>query len=228
MISTFKVRLKGHKFDLKRASEYFNTDIFTISEIEDEYFISSDTFKDTRDTNVVISLAGPFIEKVNAILKLKFHGFKPIELDNLLVFEDENGISKIGAMRGKAFLRFEASINQHKTDLEIENHKIQTENLLNNVAASEVFHFYSQPTSWLNLYKIYEIIKDEIGESKIIGFLTRTELNRFTGTAQSKNQIGDAARHASKKYKGHPRPMTIQEADDIIKKLIFNWLGPAI
>jgi thiamine pyrophosphokinase len=73
MKSTCKVKLKGHKFDLKQASEYFNTDIFTISEIEDEYFISSDTFKDTRDTNVVKSLAAPYIEKVNAILKLKLH-----------------------------------------------------------------------------------------------------------------------------------------------------------
>ena len=97
MKSTCKVKLKGHKFDLKQASECFKTDVFTISEIDSEYFISSDTFKDTRDTNIVTSLATPFIEKVNAILKLKFSGFRPIELDNLFVFEERiNMVTFIG------------------------------------------------------------------------------------------------------------------------------------
>ena len=87
-------------------------------------------------------------------------------------------------------------------------------------SSSQVFHFYSQPLSWVTLYKIYEIIRDNIREKKIIQILTKNELSRFTGTAQSRGQIGDDARHAAKKFIGHPQPMTIEEANELIKKLI--------
>jgi hypothetical protein len=228
MKSKCKVKLKGHKFDLEQASEYFITDIFSICKIENEYYISSDAFNDVRDTNSIVSLATSFIEKANAILKLKLHDYKPIELENFFLFEDENGISKIGTMQvtisGRSFVSNGKSQSEHEREI----HKKQTETLLNNSVASEIFHFYSKPTSWIDLYKIYEIIKDNIGEKKIIGFLTKSEINRFTGTAQSKAQIGDEARHASNKYKGHSQPMTIQEADVLIKKLIINWLDNEI
>jgi|WetSurMetagenome_2_1015567.scaffolds.fasta_scaffold00675_15 hypothetical protein len=224
MKSKCKVKLKGHKFDLEQASEYFNTNLFSICEIGNEYYISSDAFNDLIDTNIIISLAAPYIEKANAILKLKLHDYKPIELDNFFLLEDENGTKKIGTMQvtisGRSFVTIEKNPSEHEREI----HKKQTENLLNNSVASEIFHFYSKPTSWINLYKIFEIIKDNIGEKKIIGFLTRPEINRFTGTAQSKAQIGDEARHASDKYKGHSQPMTIQEADALIKRLIINWI----
>jgi len=223
MKSKCKVKLIGQEIDLKRASEYFKTNQFSISKFDNEYFICSDKFDDTKDTNIVSKIANDFLEKVNGILKLKFQGFDLIQLDSLFVFEDDNGISKIAAMRVAFSGRGDLTTKANNTDKEIEHQNKQIEELLDDSIATEIFHFYSQPTSWINLYKVYEIVRDNIGEKRIIEFLTKTELSRFTGTAQSKGQIGDDARHASVKYQGHSQPMNIEEASALIKKLITKW-----
>ena len=57
---------------------------------------------------------------------------------------------------------------------------------------------------WVNLYKAWEVVRDAAGAVHAIianGWADRTEQGRFTGTAQSKDQLGDDARHASGKYK---------------------------
>ncbi len=224
MKSKCKVKLSVHEFDLRKASEYFKTDQFSITKTEDEYFIYSEKFNNTKDTNLISKIVVDYLEKINGILKLKFRIFNPIVMDYLFVFEDENGISKIAAMNALLLGRGDLSTNANNANKEIESQKKKTEDLLNNSIASEVFHFYSKPTSWINLYKIYEIIRDNIGDKKIIPILTKHELSRFTGTAQSIEQLGDDARHASKKYQGHPQPMTLEEADELMKKLIVEWV----
>jgi hypothetical protein len=228
MISKCRVKLIGQEIDLKKASDYFKTDQFSITKFENEYFICSDKFNDTKDTNTVSGIADSFLEKINGILKLKFQGFNFIALDSLFVFEDEQGISKIATMLTTLSGRGDLTAIANNTDEEIENQNNQIEGLINNSIATEVFHFYSHPTSWINLYKIYEIIRDNIGDKRIIQILSKNELSRFTGTAQSREQIGDDARHASKKFLGHSQPMTIEEANDLIKKLITKWVEASI
>lgn len=218
-----KIKLTGHEFDLKRALKYFHTVQFSITKVADEYFICSENFNGTKDTNIISKIAEDYLEKINGILKLKFQDYNPIALAYLFVFEDENGTNKILAMSAEIKGRSDLTANANNTAEEIENKKRETEGLLNNSVASEVFHFYSQPTTWINLYKIYEIIKDNIGKKKVEAILTDKQLSRFTGTAQSKSQIGDEARHAAKKFIGHKDPMTINEASDLIRKLILEW-----
>jgi hypothetical protein len=228
MKSKGKVKLIGQEIDLKKAADYFKTTQFSISKAEDEYFICSDKFNDIKSTNEISKIANSFLEKINGILKLKFQGFNTIALDSLFIFEDENGISKIAAMRATLSGRGDLTAIPNSTGDEVENHINQTEKLINDLIATEVFHFYSQPTSWINLYKIYEIIRDNIGDKRIIQILSKNELSRFTGTAQSRDKIGDDARHSSKKYSGHADPMTIEEANELIKKLIIKWAEASI
>lgn len=78
--------------------------------------------------------------------------------------------------------------------------------------------------SWVNLYKVYELIRDGAGDVVKRGWATKGELSRFTQTAQSRDSIGDAARHASKKFKAHATPMSLTEATDLVKSLLLNWL----
>jgi len=80
---------------------------------------------------------------------------------------------------------------------------------------------------WIGLYKAYEIVRDEVhGEEKIIrqGWLTKASISRFTQTAQSREALGDDARHASHKYKPPQKPMSIHEARAIIGDLLQKWI----
>jgi hypothetical protein len=81
--------------------------------------------------------------------------------------------------------------------------------------------------SWFNLYKVFEIIRDEcIGEESLVArnFIPKRDLKRFTQSAQSRELLGDEARHASRKYKPPEIPMTIDEARRLIKQLFSKWV----
>lgn len=216
------------KLTLKRRLNILRQTSFQFQNLKTNILFCSHQFNNTKDTNLISEITNCFLEKINGILRLKFQGFNAIAVDSLFVFEDEQGISKIAAMRATLSGRGDLTAIANSTDEEIGNQNKQTEDLFNNSIATEVFHFYSQPTSWINLYKIYEIIRDDIGDKEIIKILSKNELSRFTGTAQSREQIGDDARHAAKKFIRHPQPMTIKEANELIKKLILEWSEASI
>lgn len=223
MKSECRVQLIGQEIDLKIAMDYFETDLFSIVKFDEEFFICSNKFNDTKDTNKVSEIAKNIIEKINGILKLKFQGYNNVSLGSLFIFEDEQGINRIIEMFVEMSGRGILYATTNNTEEEKKNQNNRTENLLIDSKIKDVFHFYSQPTTWINLYKIYEIIRDDTGDKRIIQFLSKKELSRFKATAQSRKQIGDNARHAAKKFIGHTEPMTIEEADCLIKTLITNW-----
>jgi len=77
------------------------------------------------------------------------------------------------------------------------------------------------------LYKIYEVIRDDIGREEELlqrNYVASDLIKRFTGTVQSRKMIGDEARHAAKKYKGHSNPMTIDDAKKMIKEIFEKWI----
>ena len=57
------------------------------------------------------------------------------------------------------------------------------------------------------------------------GWATRTTQGRFTGTAQSREEIGDDARHASEKCKPPKDPMSLDEAEAFVKCVMQAWMA---
>jgi hypothetical protein len=57
------------------------------------------------------------------------------------------------------------------------------------------------------------------------GWATKGALGRFRQTAQSKAAVGDLARHAANKFKPPSQPMSIQEAESLLRGIILSWLS---
>jgi hypothetical protein len=80
---------------------------------------------------------------------------------------------------------------------------------------------------WSSLYKAYEIVRDETqGDQGIISRcrLTEATISLFRQTAQSREAVGDDARHASRKYKSPEKPMSIDEAKAVVGDLVQKWI----
>ena len=94
---------------------------------------------------------------------------------------------------------------------------------------ADALHFY-QEDSWINLYKVYEIIEEDVGKvkkcSRIVnnGWATKSDISRFKQTAQSRAVLGDYARHAADKYKPPARPMSLSEAKSLVRNILMKWL----
>lgn len=72
----------------------------------------------------------------------------------------------------------------------------------------------NRPRDWFTLYKLYEIIKSEIGDIGITdrGWATGNQLDRFTASANHPDLSKHDARHA--RQKGSPRSQSFMALDE--------------
>ena len=81
--------------------------------------------------------------------------------------------------------------------------------------------------SWVNLYRLYEIVRDDIGGEKAIvsrGWCQPEDLRLFRWTANHPEASGDAARHGSRSESAPKQPMELSQAQTIIKTMVQKWL----
>ena len=78
--------------------------------------------------------------------------------------------------------------------------------------------FGKESLDWTDLYKIYELIQEDI-KSNICktGWTTDNEESRFTQTA-------NYYRHGKSKFTLPDNPMTLEQADSFISYIIQKWL----
>ena len=82
--------------------------------------------------------------------------------------------------------------------------------------------------NWINLYKVYEIVKKDAGKQnnidRIQQWITKKKISLFTRTANSQSAIGDDARHGVDDKDPPKEPMSLSEADALIMTLLQKWL----
>jgi len=97
-----------------------------------------------------------------------------------------------------------------------------------NVNVAKVFRLLSNfGYDWVNLYRIYEVVEDDVGGSSKIAqgqWTTETAIERFKHTANSIGAIGDEARHGKETTQPPKNPMTFSEAKSLIETILHNWL----
>lgn len=85
--------------------------------------------------------------------------------------------------------------------------------------------FGNEDHNWDNLYKIFEIVESDVGGKMISnGWITKTQKDRFTNTANSSAALGVEARHGNNRYAPPKKPMMKGEAIDLISNLVKRWL----
>ncbi len=81
--------------------------------------------------------------------------------------------------------------------------------------------------SWLNLYRLYEIVRDDVGSDKVIvsrSWCQSDNLRLFRWTANHPEASGDNARHGSLSQSAPKKPMELAQAQALIRTLVQKWL----
>jgi hypothetical protein len=81
--------------------------------------------------------------------------------------------------------------------------------------------------NWVELYKVYEIIRDSVRPATIEdqGWATKQELSTFTGSANRPDVSGADARHACMSGGPPVRTTSLQQARQFIGDLLVSWIG---
>jgi len=216
------VRLKGEKFDLEDFSSLLRSPEHTVIEENGSYYLKSSDFDSLSSADEVRERAIAIIDMLNGAMKLHIHNFRGVFEDGVTLIKEDGSRHHYAYLGGTiaARAKVSATVTTSNGTQQIAPQPSNVESWLSlakgDKAVADALHFFRENT-WISLYKVYEIIRDDVG-GKITtnGWASKTRLGLFTQTAQS-------ARHASKKKSPPAQPMSILEAESLIRGILLSW-----
>jgi hypothetical protein len=234
----WRVRLTGHAFDLGALLTQDGSPDWILLTEKGDYFLESPAFENLSSAPEVRQVAVRILDQVNGLAKLAFERFQPLGI-NAVIRVDAGGrwhqyVSGSATLTSRSSLSARATVIKPDGTASVSGDKKPSiVELGYSIAkrdadvAEALRIFGALESNWLNLYKVFEIIRHDVGgHAKLqeAGWVPETNIRRFTGTAQSSEILGDEARHA--RYRGGPpsSPMSLSEARLFIKTLLEQWI----
>jgi hypothetical protein len=212
----------GDADDLRLLSEHLQSSDPNIKEEDDGYWLRYSGFESLTEPTKVYELAIKLLDEIRGVAKLLGGGTLKVEVARLA---EEN---RAGPRPQYGFLKGIPSD---------ERIGMSTEQLVGIVATAErnpgiaKALTYFQRGDWFNLYKAWEAVRDGVGGEKALldekRWTDKKTKNRFTQTVNNPNVIGDEARHGVWKDQPPSKPMTIDEAQEFVGRLIRAWVREA-
>ncbi len=230
--------LKGHEFDLEDLPSVLNNPELAVIKRDNKYLLRSSDFQAFTSADEVRERGLVLLDLLNGAAKLYFDSYREIAEDGVAQIDDDGKlhrtffVSVVEEVRAKDRVSVVSILSDgSRVPVQLPSqdpkirHWIKLARQHKHVA--DALHFFRE-NNWFSLYKVFEIIRDDVGNKQSItskGWVSSSELNRFTQTAQSRATLGDFARHASSNYVPPDNPMSLQEAQSLLKQLLSGWLN---
>lgn len=81
--------------------------------------------------------------------------------------------------------------------------------------------------SWVELYRVYEVVEADLGgqhKTQKLGWVSEQDIRRFKHSANSVAVGGDDARHGAEQHSAPTSPLTLEEAESVVHRLLGAWL----
>ena len=232
------VCIKGDDFDLQELSKSLTSPELCLVKEENEYYLKSTSFNHLMNAGEVVEKAQEILTLINGASRLALGTRKPLTTGVVLKINDDGSREGFVSVSDSLNLRETFSVTKILQDRTVQEvHQadpipdwIKVAQGNENVA--KVFRLLANfGYDWVNLNRILEVImKDVDGTSNITrkGWATKKSIDRFTGTANNQDVIGDTARHGIAKNKPLEDPMAFSEAKSFIETILHNWLRSKI
>ncbi len=227
-------QLRGCDYDLQDLQEILSSHNPQIVREDGDFYLMSKDWDQLQDEQEVYDKAKGFTESLDRAAFIHFRDTSPLAVGLIVRIDDNGSLQKFAFIQGSAHgrARVKGSIraigpNGQPIETEQEHTIIKTLRASQqHQSVGDALRFFRKG-DWSSLYKAYEIVEDHLPKNQGItsnGWLTKTSIERFTRTAQSRYAIGDEARHAKQKYAPPRKPMSINEAKALIGDLIQKWI----
>lgn len=225
------VQLSGDKFDLEDLPQWFNDPELEVIEKLDGYYLKSILFEQLGDAVLVRSKANVLLELLIGSAKLFRPDISDIKLGSVTE-KTENGhrrhhhllVSSI-KMRSKVSAVNLIVDGEEKHEIIPRPTKWAMIAGKNHLVRHALQYWVSDHRSWINLFKILEVIESDVGgDIYTNNWISKKAVNRFSQTANSYSAIGNEARHAKNIVPSPTNPMKIKEASNLIKALLEKWI----
>ncbi len=230
----WEVRITGDKQDLEELSKCLVSQELAISERDGEYFIESSRLNPTASDTEIREVANHFLTLLNGAAKLALQARTPIQIVDLARVHS-NGHSEVFVLfESKVVLRSALTITSTLKDGTTETIRPvdpvpgwlraaeQNENVAKalRLAGSGI-------NDWSNLYRLLEVIENDVGSETVIienGWASRNGIKCFKHTANSPSVTGDNSRHGKERTSPPANPLELTEARALIETILYSWL----
>ena len=109
--------------------------------------------------------------------------------------------------------------------------KLSASNLLRASAISTCAHdalvISGRPTlTWSELYLLFELVESDVGSKMLdFGWIKNSEKKLFEHTVNSYSALRSEGRHGKDKGSAPSKPMLLNDATSLIKRLVLAWLN---
>jgi hypothetical protein len=224
-----KARLKGHEFDLLTLAELFGEGDPAVATDDEGYYLSF-TAPDELfgDGGGLHDAASVLLRRINGVARTLSSDVRPVGLTGR--FSDQSGrhhqvvVADSAEVRARANL-VRVSVGREQAPAPQAPGPGYVQLAQTHPDVAEVLDLLGNPApGWAELYKVHEIVLDNVPGFYQRGWVTRDQISTFTASANRSEVSGDLARHA--RLKGDPptRTMTLGEARQLIGSLVTRWL----
>ncbi|MEG3934239.1 MULTISPECIES: hypothetical protein [unclassified Microcoleus] len=227
----FSLIIENSKEDYLTSSLLASSDEFSLIQEEiSKYYLTSSHWESLTNTYDVLCEATKLLQYITAVARIHFTEFPLFKPDNIREVDEE----------GKRHNRVELLVRDPLTRVYIKLEggqdripilgfdswrKLAEEDEI----VENVFRLFREfDRNWINLYKVYEIVKKDAGKKnkidRIEQWITKDKIRQFKHTANSQSAIGDDARHGVDQNDPPKEPMSESEAEALIRNLVKQWL----
>lgn len=232
-MARWRVLLQGETFDLEELPGLFTDPLCRVSKDVDGFYLEASQFESLEDAAEVTVSAKRILDVINGATRLVFASFQPVGV--AAVVEPKTGgrhISvtvsdgvRVRSKVGAVIVQRDGTSISHPIQPVVSNDWLRLS--LNDRAAAQVLRLVGKKqVTWFDLYKLMELLEGGDGHSVLAAAgISKSELNRFSQTANSMGALGDLARHAKPSIPAPKQPMTLSEASVMLHKWTRAWLG---
>ena len=218
VITHWLVRLDGAPHDLAELPAVLQFPAARVALQDGHYYLESTALDHIQDPQQALAASRHLLQTLNGAARLHFDHWSNVKLANALIGIDAQG--------GRHPFGFGFGTGRRVNTRYPHPARVRAwvERAARDERASDALRFFADPT-WMSLYKVYEIIRQDVGDMAAAGWAKRGEIRAFTQTAQSAEALGDAARHAASKFAPPDTPMTHSDAVTLLRSILQRWLA---
>ncbi len=240
-LNPWQVQIQGNGRDLEHLARHFVTPPRTVSKdiAVAGYLYESEAFATCTTSEQVIDTAVRELAVLSGVLKLAHGSIQPLQA---------GGVYRRNPAGGRdAFLHIHDAVHAHFSDEVVLTvvgasgtssiaptpppRAISLASLAfadEAVAKALRLSMQADATSWVSLYRLYELIEADVGgQTSVVkhGWSTTTTLRRFKHSANSVAVAGDSARHGKEPGDPPKQPMSAAEAAAYVAYFLEAWLA---
>ena len=234
-VSDWAVRLVGTELDLALLAELAQAPSARVERREGEYFLVSDEFARMGAADSIRKRAEYLVELINGSVRTRRPDFAPIEAQEVVAPTGARTHFRTASVT--ASVRTTASAVESRPDGSTVPHPVSSasQSLLHDIAAAQTSSEVEkvlrtlgrQAPSWVDLYNVLDSIEHEVGGPGALrakGWVSASELERFTHTANNATALGEHARHGRLDWRPPAVPTSLGEARQLLNSVAVRWL----